>query len=158
MQYRGTRNHVDADLKETRDLDRVKQRKQANAHGNADVAVSHLGGDHNVLSSHVAVVQRDEGIGQHHQCTAEPAQILDAYVGALDRGNPVHQIVDAAEDAVGASSDQQQVEHDGPVKAPVLAHIAFEDFKHMQHLPEQEQSHQHQAIVKINRAVLGERP
>ena len=94
-----------------RKLDGVEHRKQADAHGDADMAIADLRADDDILPAEPGVVQRDEGIGQHHEETAEPADFGEAENRIIGGGKPVHQVVYSKINTIGADADECQVDH-----------------------------------------------
>lgn len=56
-------------------LDGVGEGEQADAHGDADVAVADLRADDDIRAAFMCVVEGNEGIGQDHEEAAEPADL-----------------------------------------------------------------------------------
>jgi len=147
-----------AHLEEVGNLNGIEEREQADAHWDADMPVADLRAHHDVLPADTRVIQREEGIGHDHQQAAEPAQLGKAQIRAIVSRDPLHKMVDREVDAVGAGTEQQDVDQERPVERLVLADVVLEHFEHVQHLPEQEQADQHQAVIEVQHPVLGQGP
>ena len=158
MYQPGPQDEIGAHQEGAGQLDRVKHCKQADAHGDADMAITNLRADDDILPAEPGVIQRNKGIGQHHKQAAEPADFGEAEDGVVGGGEPIHQVFNRKINTIGADGDKCQVYHDGPVDFPAFADVVLEHFKDVQDLPEQEQADQNNAVVAVEFIVVTQRP
>lgn len=158
MHQTGTQDDIGTHQERSGELDGVEDGKQSYAHGDADMAVTKLGADDDILSADVGIIKRNKGIGHYHEDAAEPANFGDAEDRAVAGGHPFHKVIDGIIDAIGAYTDKGEVDYDGPVDLSVFADVIFLHFKYMQDLPEEEQADQDEPVVAVDFIIVAQCP
>lgn len=90
-------------------MERAEDGGDSEAEGDTDMAIADLGGVDDFGFASPAIVEGEEGIGEDHEPTAEPAGVLVEGAVVLFP-DPDYQAVDAVVDVEAAEEEEEEIE------------------------------------------------
>ena len=106
VQHGGSHEDNDPGLEEGGQLHGAVEGVDPKAERDADMPIAHLRGIDDLGFPAPGIVESKYAVGQDHQPTAEPAQVLGADEAAVDAGQPVHEPIRAEVNGISADGGE----------------------------------------------------